>query len=121
MKNVDLELHLDVLLTKEEGEWCAIALDMSLRGYGKTLKDARKDLLDAVHAQITFALENGTLDNIFIPAEQKYFDRYNQNRLEALKRNAKRDAHHSQKAYSVAMIPFAEIFPEQEPATMQFA
>ena len=119
----DLEIHLDVLFTKEEGEWCAIALDMSLRGYGKSREDALDDLLDAVHAQVTFALEHDTLDNIFIPADQKYFERYNQERLEALKRNAKRDTQPSRKARSAVSIPFAAIFQRRESATpaMQFA
>ena len=123
MTNVDLEIHLDVLFTKEEGEWCAIALDMSLRGYGKSREDALNDLLDAVRAQVTFALEHDTLDNIFIPADQKYFEQYNQERLEALKRNAKRDVQPSRKARSAAAIPFAAIFQGREPAipAMQFA
>lgn len=117
MTNADLEIHLDVLFTKEEGEWCAIALDMSLRGYGATREAALDDLLDAVHAQVTFALEHDTLDNIFIPAEPKYFEQYNRERLDALKRKAKREAQPSRKTQKVVSVPFTAIFREQESAT----
>ena len=67
---------ISVLGLIEDGEWCAIALEMSLRGYGTSFDDALRDLKDAIRAQITFALENGTIDKIFLPAEQKYLDLY---------------------------------------------
>ena len=81
-----LELTLDVLGVREDDAWCAIALDMSLRGYGDTFDAALKALLDAVEAQVSFALEHDTLDQIFIPAEPHYFRLHADMRREAIKR-----------------------------------
>ena len=33
---MDFNHTLRVLVVREDGMWCAIALDMSLRGYGET-------------------------------------------------------------------------------------
>ena len=41
---------LRVLVVREDGLWCAIALDMSLRGYGKTRGEAVEKLTEAVEA-----------------------------------------------------------------------
>ena len=67
---------LNVLGVREDDAWCAIALDMSLRGYGETFDNALQALLDAVEAQVSFAVENDNLDQIFIPAEPHYFRLY---------------------------------------------
>ena len=82
----ELEPTLDVLGVREDDAWCAIALDMSLRGYGDTFDAALKALLDAVEAQVSFALEHDTLDQIFIPAEPHYFRLHADMRREAIKR-----------------------------------
>ena len=68
--------NIGVLGLIEDDQWCAIALEMSLRGYGASFDDALRDLKDAIRAQVTFALENGTIDKIFMRAEQKYLDLY---------------------------------------------
>ena len=81
-----LELTLDVLGVREDNAWCAIALDMSLRGYGDTFDAALKALLDAVEAQVSFAVEHDNLNQIFIPAEPHYFRLHADMRREAIKR-----------------------------------
>jgi len=81
-----LELTLNVLGVREDDAWCAIALDMSLRGYGDTFDAALKALLDAVEAQVSFAVEHNNLDQIFIPAEPHYFRLHADMRREAIKR-----------------------------------
>ena len=81
-----LELTLNVLGVREDDAWCAIALDMSLRGYGDTFDAALEALLDAVEAQVSFAVEHDTLDQIFIPAEPHYFRLHADMRREAIKR-----------------------------------
>ena len=73
---VPSRMDLAVLGLREEGDWCAIALDMSIRGYGDTFDDAFEELRDAVKAQITFALEHGGGDNIFFGAEERYLTMY---------------------------------------------
>lgn len=43
-----LTLNLSVLGVREDESWCAIALEMSLRGYGETFDAALESLVDAV-------------------------------------------------------------------------
>ena len=71
-----LELAINVLGVREDGAWCAIALEMSLRGYGETFEAALVELREAVDAQVSFAVQNGNLDQIFIPAEPHYLKLY---------------------------------------------
>lgn len=69
-------LNLNVLGVREDGAWCAIALEMSLRGYGETFDAALDALVEAVEAQVTFAVQHDNLDQIFVPAEPHYFRLY---------------------------------------------
>jgi len=78
-------VRINVLGVREDGMWCAIALEMSLRGYGETFKDALKNLREAIVAQVAFAIKNQTVDSIFIPAEPHYFKRYKDLKHKALK------------------------------------
>ena len=81
-----LELNLNVLgIQEDNASWCAIALEMSLMGYGGTFEKALEDLYDAIVTQVTFAVQHDTLDNIFIPAEPQYFTMYADAKREALK------------------------------------
>ena len=74
-----------VLGLHEDGEWCALALDMSLRGYGATFDEALADLQEAIAAQISFALQHDTLDSIWMPADAHYVELYQQARQEGLR------------------------------------
>ena len=65
----DVKLELSVLGLMEEGQWCAIALEMSLRGYGSTFDAAFEQLRDAVKAQVTSAVEHGQLDQLIFAAK----------------------------------------------------
>ena len=70
--DLKLDLHLNVLgIQEDDAAWCAIALEMSLMGYGETFEHALEDLYDAIVTQVTFAVQHDTLDNIFIPAEPR--------------------------------------------------
>ena len=69
-------LGVNVLGVREDGEWCAIALEMSLRGYGPTFDDALSELQEAIEAQVSFAVQHDNVDQIFIPAEPRYFKLY---------------------------------------------
>ena len=68
-----LTLNLEVLGVREDDAWCAIALEMSLRGYGETFDDALNALFEAIEAQVAFAVQHDNLDQIFVPAEPHYF------------------------------------------------
>ena len=57
---MDFNHTLRVLVVREDAMWCAMALDMSLRGYGKTQAEAVEKLTEAVEAQISFAVQHDT-------------------------------------------------------------
>ena len=60
---------VSVLGYREDDEWCALALEMDLRGYGRTFREALDDLRDSMTMQIGFAHFKDELDMIFRPAE----------------------------------------------------
>lgn len=80
---------LRVLVVREDGMWCAIALDMSLRGYGETQAEAVESLSEAVETQVSFAVQHDTLDEIFMPAEPSYHALYESVKRESVKRHLK--------------------------------
>ena len=69
-------LALNVLGYREDGEWCALALDMDLRGYGRTFEEALEELRGCVVEQIGFARFKNQLETIWRPAEPEYFKRF---------------------------------------------
>ena len=70
-------LFFDVLGVEEDGQWSAIALDMSIADYGDTFDEALNSLTDAVKAQIEFAFSDKggeqLRSTLFMPAEGRYF------------------------------------------------
>lgn len=80
-----LDYSIRVLGIHEDGEWCAVALEMSLRGYGSTFEEALNDLHEAVEAQVSFAIQKDTLDNIWMPAEPHYVELYQQARRHGIR------------------------------------
>jgi hypothetical protein len=81
------DVHLSVLGYKENDTWVVIALEMDLRGYGKTFKKALKELEDSIAMQICFARFKNDPDLVFHPAELAYwnlFAQVSQDRLRAL-------------------------------------
>lgn len=116
MQNPKLEPTLNVLGVREDDAWCAIALDMSLRGYGDTFDAALETLLDAAEAQVSFALEHDTLDQIFIPAEPHYFRLHADMRREAIKRKLQGRVQTGLPDYCVADIPLP--LPDNAPAAL---
>ena len=72
------QLNISVLGFEEDEHWCAMALEMSLCGYGNTYGAAVKDLKAAMTEQINFTLKHGNLDQLLFPAEDHYFERYAQ-------------------------------------------
>ena len=101
----DLGLAIHVLGVREDGAWCAIALEMSLRGYGETFPEALVELTQAIEAQVSFAVQHDNLDQIFIPAEPHYFLLYADMKREALKRKLCNLEHSGLPDYRVGDIP----------------
>ena len=108
-----LSLTLSVLGVREDGAWCAIALDMSLRGYGDTFETALQALLGAVQAQVSFAVRHDNLDQVFIPAEPHYFRLYADMKREALKRTLQDRVQPGLPDYRVAdvLLPAPDAWP----------
>ena len=71
-----MKFAVNVLGLREGGAWCAMALEMSLRGYGETFREAVDELAKAIEAQVSFAVQHDNLDQVFIPAEPHYLGLY---------------------------------------------
>lgn len=82
----DHKVRLSVLGCVEDGEYCALALEMDLRGYGDTPDEALQDLEDQVLMQLSFSLHmTDSLDMALRPASPVWFSRYAEARLDALR------------------------------------
>ena len=113
----DLELAINVLGVREDSAWCAIALEMRLRGYGETFRETLDGLIKAVEAQVSFAVQHDNLDQIFIPAEPHYFRLYADMKREALKRKLSNPEQSGLPDYRVGDIPL----PMPKPGEFSYA
>jgi uncharacterized protein Usg len=77
-------INLSILGFKEGHEWCALALELDLRGYGRTLDEAMADLKEHVSMQVSFCLQMGTLDSMFFPAEDQFWKMYHKGKLDQM-------------------------------------
>ena len=68
------ELIVNVLGYQEDDEWCALALEMDLRGYGNTFEEAFEELDRCIEMQISYALQKGKPEMIFHAADPMFFD-----------------------------------------------
>jgi hypothetical protein len=75
---------LNVLGYSENEEWVALALEMDLRGYGPTFREALEELTDVVATQIRFAHFKGQAELIWKSAEPVWFERFADIRRERL-------------------------------------
>lgn len=74
------------LTYRENGEFVALVLEMDLRGYGATIEEAVEEAEELVMVQLLSAIEiNGSIESAMFPAEEKYFQMYDQAKLEELK------------------------------------
>lgn len=81
------DVHISVLGYQEDDQWIALALEMDLRGYGKTFEKALSELDELIKMQISFARFKDQPEMIFHPAESTYWKLYaqvSQDRLWAL-------------------------------------
>jgi hypothetical protein len=72
---VFLRMALNILGYKEDGEWIALALEMDLRGHGKTWQSALVELNELVAMQVGFAHFKGQPELICKPADPVWFQR----------------------------------------------
>ena len=80
IKNSSFAKHpssVNVLGFKEEDEWCALGLEVDIRGYGHTFEEACADLTDLITYQISFSMYKDQTELIFHPADPKFFNIFN--------------------------------------------
>lgn len=103
------EVYVSVLGYREDGHWCALALEMDLRGYGQSFDEALQDLRGSMTMQIGFALFKDEPEMIFFPADPVYFSLYAQVRNERIMALAARgsDSTETEKQgeYAITGIP----------------
>ena len=79
-KNLSFAKHpssVNVLGFKEGDEWCALGLEVDIRGYGHTFEEACVDLTDLITYQISFSMYKDQTELIFHSADPKFFDIFN--------------------------------------------
>ena len=110
-------VHLRILGIHEEDQWCAIALELSLRGYGKTFKEACDDLKETILVQARYALEHyQSIDHILIPAESHYFDMHANAEREELRNHFSKRTPSEPSKYVTGSMPIPRL-----PSSLQLA
>ena len=77
-------MHLRVFGYKEDDEWCALCLEMDLRGYGDSFDSAMDELYHAIVSQFTFAVQMNNPDLLSFGAEEEYHVLYARVQQEAM-------------------------------------
>jgi hypothetical protein len=72
--------EVSVVVFREESTWTALALEMNLRGYGSTPKEAIDDVLSMLTAQVSFAVQMGHPESVWNYAEEKYWHMFEEAR-----------------------------------------
>jgi hypothetical protein len=103
------EFSVSVLGYREDDEWCALALEMDIRGYGDTFDAALKELIDLVRAQVRFALFKGQPELMWKPAEPYWVELFGQIRRERFQSPAKRQP---DPIYRAGNLPLPEPLPD---------
>lgn len=62
------KLHLDIMITREEGYWLAHCLQLDIVTTAETLEKVKTDMIDLIVAQVSYAFEHDNLDNLFLSA-----------------------------------------------------
>ncbi len=76
MDKTTYDIQIRVLVYKEDSEYVARALEMDLLGYGKTQVEAIDELRRAIEAQLTFSHQKNAKHLLEFPAEEEYFERW---------------------------------------------
>lgn len=71
-----LRIPLHAVFYKEENHWIAHCLEFDLVGHGQTRKAALKMLCQAILVQLEASIKYNNPENLFSPAEGKFFAMY---------------------------------------------
>jgi hypothetical protein len=72
--------NVSVIAFREDSGWTALALEMNLRGYGSTVKEAIDGLVEMLVAQASFALQKGHAESAWNRADDKYWRTFEEGR-----------------------------------------
>lgn len=70
---LELSLTIRAVLYREDGCWIAHCLEFDLIGHGDTRESALQMLTQAIEIQVEQTIEHENLDNLFAPADGKFF------------------------------------------------
>jgi predicted RNase H-like HicB family nuclease len=68
-----LRVPLRVVFYKDGQDWIAHCLEFDLMGDGPTRREALDRMVDAISIQAQASIENNNPENLFKPADAKYF------------------------------------------------
>lgn len=88
--HVVIQKHIDqytirVLVSKEDGEIVARALELDLLGYGATDEEAVNELVEAIDCQVSFARQQNQSSIILFPSPPEFFQRWEEAHSQQLK------------------------------------
>ncbi len=117
-----LAIPLSVLgYQDKDKEWVALALEMDLRGYGKTFDKALAELEETIEEQIKFAIYKKDFSLLDHTAEDRYFRMFREARGNSLysymkkAMNDKGSRHHKEKAIvQNYKLPAPEVIASQK-------
>ena len=115
-------VNLSVLAYREGKDWVALALEMDLRGYGKTIDEAVRELSDLVAMQLSFARLKSQPELVWEPAEPQYWTLFTDAKRDQLLRSAagstkRRNPDIEARALDVPTPPLTADHPEFQQAT----
>src|SRR6266705_2623472 len=85
METNTYDFQIRVLLSKDDGKFVAHALEMDLVAYGKTEKEAIRELNSLIRNQISFAIEKREEHLMYFRAPDEYFEEWEKAHAAALK------------------------------------
>lgn len=71
-----ISMPVRVVIYREEGLWLARCLELDLLGSGEQEQEAIDMLREAIECQVVSSIRSRNMDNLFRPAEGKYFRMY---------------------------------------------
>lgn len=104
------DIALSVLGFEEDEQWVALALEMDVRGCGKTFEAAVDDLRDLVILQIRFALFKAQPEMVWRPAEPVWFQLFAELRSARLRSFGRPASRESSYQIGGLRLPPAHVF-----------
>ncbi|MCK4593542.1 hypothetical protein KAU45_03505 [bacterium] len=99
-------LQLKVLGYREDDEFVAHCLEMDLRGRGSNREEAEDELTRLIKAQVSFALSKGEEGLIYHPAEERYFEIFDNLLEQYLRAFPSLHQEVMEEGYCFAQLPF---------------